>query len=202
MLVNRVRAPLDELRSTFSKPSLYPPPLSRREKGGSGRRDGGGIKQAVSPPSDLKRKTSFRFISIDLQLFLGQSLGIGLKAQTALTRRVALAMARLRPAWSFAMVGPVVKVDPNLLPHSPNLFWLGGRDYQVTLGDLKGWQDVLQGRSNVEIRVFPDLNHLFVTGDGKSTPAEYNLPGHVAAPVITGILEWMQGGVGKLSGGH
>jgi glycosyltransferase involved in cell wall biosynthesis len=40
-------------------------------------------------------------------------------------------MARLRPDWSFAMVGPVVKVDPNLLPHSPNLFWLGGRDYQV-----------------------------------------------------------------------
>ena len=40
-------------------------------------------------------------------------------------------MARMRPDWSFAMVGPVVKVDPNLLPHSPNLFWLGGRDYGV-----------------------------------------------------------------------
>jgi len=39
-------------------------------------------------------------------------------------------MAKLRPAWSFAMVGPVVKVDPNQLPHSPHLFWLGGRDYQ------------------------------------------------------------------------
>jgi beta-glucosidase/6-phospho-beta-glucosidase/beta-galactosidase/glycosyltransferase involved in cell wall biosynthesis len=39
-------------------------------------------------------------------------------------------MARLRPGWSFAMVGPVVKVDPNLLPHAPNLFWLGSRDYQ------------------------------------------------------------------------
>ncbi len=39
-------------------------------------------------------------------------------------------MARARPEWSFAMVGPVVKVDPNLLPHSPNLFWMGGRDYQ------------------------------------------------------------------------
>ena len=39
-------------------------------------------------------------------------------------------MARLRPDWSFAMVGPVVKVDPNLLPHSPNLFFMGGRDYQ------------------------------------------------------------------------
>jgi beta-glucosidase/6-phospho-beta-glucosidase/beta-galactosidase/glycosyltransferase involved in cell wall biosynthesis len=40
-------------------------------------------------------------------------------------------MARMKPDWSFAMVGPVVKVDPNLLPHFPNLFWLGGRDYQV-----------------------------------------------------------------------
>ncbi len=39
-------------------------------------------------------------------------------------------MARARPQWSFAMVGPVVKVDPNLLPHAPNLFWMGGRDYQ------------------------------------------------------------------------
>jgi len=40
-------------------------------------------------------------------------------------------MARARPDWSFAMVGPVVKVDPNLLPHAPNLFWMGGRDYTV-----------------------------------------------------------------------
>jgi beta-glucosidase/6-phospho-beta-glucosidase/beta-galactosidase/glycosyltransferase involved in cell wall biosynthesis len=40
-------------------------------------------------------------------------------------------LARARPDWSFAMVGPVVKVDPNLLPHFPNLHWLGGRDYQV-----------------------------------------------------------------------
>ncbi len=40
-------------------------------------------------------------------------------------------MARLRPEWSFAIVGPVVKVDPNLLPHADNLHWLGARDYQV-----------------------------------------------------------------------
>ncbi len=39
-------------------------------------------------------------------------------------------MARKRPDWSFAMIGPVVKVDPNHLPHAPNLFWMGGRDYQ------------------------------------------------------------------------
>src|SRR5438270_3257327 len=40
-------------------------------------------------------------------------------------------MARMRPGWSFAMVGPVVKVDPNLLPHFPNLYFMGQRDYSV-----------------------------------------------------------------------
>jgi glycosyltransferase involved in cell wall biosynthesis len=40
-------------------------------------------------------------------------------------------IARLQPNWSVAMVGPVVKMDPNLLPHFPNLFWLGQRDYSV-----------------------------------------------------------------------
>jgi glycosyltransferase involved in cell wall biosynthesis len=48
-------------------------------------------------------------------------------------------MARMRPDWSFAMVGPVVKVDPNLLPHFPNLHWLGGRDYQVLPNYVKAF---------------------------------------------------------------
>ncbi|MFT3785813.1 MAG: family 1 glycosylhydrolase [Tepidisphaeraceae bacterium] len=39
-------------------------------------------------------------------------------------------VAKLRPDWNLCIVGPVVKVDPNLLPHAPNLHWLGGRDYQ------------------------------------------------------------------------
>ena len=40
-------------------------------------------------------------------------------------------VARLRPDWSVAMIGPVVKVDPSVLPHAPNLYWLGPRDYSV-----------------------------------------------------------------------
>ena len=48
-------------------------------------------------------------------------------------------MARARPDWSFAMVGPVVKVDPNLLPHFPNLHWLGGREYQVLPNYVKAF---------------------------------------------------------------
>lgn len=48
-------------------------------------------------------------------------------------------MARARPDWSFAMVGPVVKVDPNLLPHAPNLHWLGGRDYPILPNYVKAF---------------------------------------------------------------
>jgi glycosyltransferase involved in cell wall biosynthesis len=40
------------------------------------------------------------------------------------------AVAAMRPDWSFALVGPVVKVDPNSLPQAPNLHWLGQRDYK------------------------------------------------------------------------
>ena len=40
-------------------------------------------------------------------------------------------LARRRPDWSICVVGPVVKIDPAHLPHAPNLYWLGGRDYSV-----------------------------------------------------------------------
>lgn len=39
-------------------------------------------------------------------------------------------MAQAKPQWTFVMVGPVVKVDPNSLPQAPNIKWLGQRDYK------------------------------------------------------------------------
>jgi UDP-galactopyranose mutase len=38
-------------------------------------------------------------------------------------------MARLRPEWSFVMIGPVVKIDRAALPRADNIHWLGGKDY-------------------------------------------------------------------------
>lgn len=38
-------------------------------------------------------------------------------------------IARLRPDWSFVMIGPVVKIDPVTLPQADNIHWLGGRQY-------------------------------------------------------------------------
>jgi len=67
----------------------------------------------------------------------------------------------------------------------------GGRDYQVTPDNLDGWQTALADKTNATIRLYPDLNHLFISGTGKSTPDEYSFPGHVAEEVILDIVKWV-----------
>jgi dienelactone hydrolase len=67
----------------------------------------------------------------------------------------------------------------------------GGRDYQVTRTDFDAWKRALAGHKNVELKLYPALNHLFVEGTGESRPAEYEQPGHVAEPVITDLARWV-----------
>lgn len=70
----------------------------------------------------------------------------------------------------------------------------GGRDYQVLAAeDFQGWKDGLKDRDNVTFHLFPDLNHLFIEGEGKSTPQEYLVEGHVKEEVINVIVQWMKG---------
>ena len=73
----------------------------------------------------------------------------------------------------------------------PMLIMQGGRDYQVTEVDFKIWKATLSSRTNVTFKLYPDLNHLFMTGVGKATPAEYAIPGSVAQTVIDDITSWI-----------
>jgi fermentation-respiration switch protein FrsA (DUF1100 family) len=73
----------------------------------------------------------------------------------------------------------------------PLLILQGGRDYQVTEADFDGWKNALDARASVTFKLYSDLNHLFMTGEGKSTPAEYEQAGHVAESVVTDIAEWI-----------
>jgi dienelactone hydrolase len=74
----------------------------------------------------------------------------------------------------------------------PILILQGERDYQVTMADFKRWKENLASRKNVEFKVFPLLNHLFIKGEGKSKPAEYQTAGHAAKEVIECISEWIR----------
>ncbi|MCX5444151.1 alpha/beta hydrolase family protein [Streptomyces nigrescens] len=74
----------------------------------------------------------------------------------------------------------------------PMLILQGGRDYQVTVADdLTRWRGALADRPDVAIRIHPDANHLFFTGRGRPTPAEYTRPGHVDSAVVDEIATWL-----------
>jgi hypothetical protein len=38
-------------------------------------------------------------------------------------------IARLRPNWNIEIIGPIVKIDPSILPQSPNINWAGPCHY-------------------------------------------------------------------------
>jgi dienelactone hydrolase len=73
----------------------------------------------------------------------------------------------------------------------PMLILQGERDYQVTLADLQGWRDALQGHAGVTIKSYPALNHLFLAGEGKSTPSEYERAAHIPEFVLDDIASWL-----------
>ena len=67
----------------------------------------------------------------------------------------------------------------------------GERDYQVSMKDFEGWKTALQGRPKTAFRSYPSLNHLFIEGEGKSTPLEYQTEGHVAKEILDDISSFI-----------
>ena len=53
------------------------------------------------------------------------------------------AVAKMRPDWSFVMVGPVVKIAPEDLPKRANIHYLGGKTYDQLPSYLSGWDVAL-----------------------------------------------------------
>ncbi|MBF9254471.1 glycosyltransferase family 1 protein [Pontibacter sp. 172403-2] len=49
------------------------------------------------------------------------------------------AVAAARPAWQLIIIGPVVKIDPAILPQYQNIHYLGGKAYQELPAYLSGW---------------------------------------------------------------
>lgn len=74
----------------------------------------------------------------------------------------------------------------------PLLILQGERDYQVTMENFKDWQISLSSRKDVTFKSYPHLNHLFMAGEGKSTPGEYKTARNVAIMVIYDIAHWIK----------
>ena len=76
----------------------------------------------------------------------------------------------------------------------PMLILQAEGDYQVTMEDFRGWKDALSSRSDVQLKSYPGLSHLFmpVEGGGKATPSTYMVPSHVIEEVVRDIAQWVK----------
>jgi hypothetical protein len=63
------------------------------------------------------------------------------------------------------------------------------RDYQVTMVDFNLWKKNLSANKDAAFKLYPKLNHLFIEGNKKSEPKEYEQPGNVAPYVIDDISQ-------------
>ena len=77
----------------------------------------------------------------------------------------------------------------------PMLILQGQRDFQSPPAtNFNEWKTALAAHSNVALKLYPDLNHLFISGTGPSLPQEYEKPGHVDEQVVADITAWISSG--------
>jgi dienelactone hydrolase len=74
----------------------------------------------------------------------------------------------------------------------PMLILQGERDYQVTMADFARWKKALASRANVQLKSYPKLNHLFMDGEGKAKPEEYDKAGYVNKEAVDDIAGWVK----------
>lgn len=73
----------------------------------------------------------------------------------------------------------------------PMLILHGDRDYQVTAQDFSLWKSGLKTSKYAKFKSYPDANHFFISGIGKSLPGEYDQPGNVEKQVIDDISSFI-----------
>jgi len=67
----------------------------------------------------------------------------------------------------------------------------GGNDFQVPAKEFDVWSAALKGKSNVTLKLYPDLNHLLSSQLEKGTPAQYQQPSSVSESLIIDIVGWI-----------
>ena len=82
-------------------------------------------------------------------------------------------------------------IETALSISTPMLILQGSRDYQVTRDDFRNWKKALGPRKKTNYIYYTGLNHLFIKGEGKSYPEEYNRKGDISPVVITDISKWI-----------
>ena len=104
-------------------------------------------------------------------------------------RPTACSTRRRRTGWTCAAtIRPAAARNLKM----PLLILQGERDYQVTMDDFARWKSALAETAIGDVPVVSGAEPLVHAGTGKSLPAEYPMPSHVAEEVIRDIAAWIK----------
>lgn len=73
----------------------------------------------------------------------------------------------------------------------PILILQGERDYQVTMTDFNLWKKTLKNNKKATFISYPTLNHLFISGEGKPNPDEYQIKKNVDNKVLEDLFTFI-----------
>lgn len=68
----------------------------------------------------------------------------------------------------------------------------GGNDFQVSTAEYDIWSAALAKKSNVTLKLYPDLNHLLSSQLEKGTTAQYQAASSVSESLIIDIVDWIK----------
>ena len=95
----------------------------------------------------------------------------------------------------FKEMGRKTAADYLKQSNKPVLIMQGEKDFQVLAeDDFKAFREQLAGRENTEFRLYPGLNHLFVTAISDNilhAAKEYGTERHIGDEVIGDIAEFV-----------
>ncbi len=95
----------------------------------------------------------------------------------------------------FKEMGQKTAADYLLGSSKPVLIMQGGRDFQVLADDdFKAFKEQLTGRDNTTYKLYPQLNHCFVTAiydDILKASKEYGVERHIGEDVISDIADFI-----------
>jgi fermentation-respiration switch protein FrsA (DUF1100 family) len=70
----------------------------------------------------------------------------------------------------------------------------GAFDFQVPQTDFELWKAAVGKKSNVTLKLYPQLNHLLSIQTEKGTAAQYQIPNNVSEEFINDIATWIKAG--------
>ena len=102
-------------------------------------------------------------------------------------------VADRRPSWQIVLLGPVVKIDPSVLPRRANIHYLGGRHYDCLPDYMAGWDVALMPFAlNEATRYISPTKTLEYLAAGL---------GVVSSPIADVVSEFGQRGVAHIAHG-